>query len=167
MNITPNLLAANMMDRIKLVLPKENGLGNGSFSGTHIANLLMTVIYKDFEFKEQALELSEKELSKKIPEYVKCWIKCMRAIALKNYSSRDVRVLVVANPANTNALVIQKTSQKSLNNFIEANKNNPKLLKYINGLNVLRPTLIFAGIYYGILPMFSTYIADKIDKKDQ
>ena len=57
MNITPNLLAANMMERIKLVLPKENGLGNYSFSGTHIANLLMTVIYEDFEIKEKALEL--------------------------------------------------------------------------------------------------------------
>lgn len=32
MNITPNLLAANMMERIKLVLPKENGLGNYSFA---------------------------------------------------------------------------------------------------------------------------------------
>ena len=83
MNITPHLLAANMMDRIKLVLPEENGLGNSSFSGTHIANLLMAVIYKDFEFKGQALELSEKELNKKAPEYVKCWIRCMHAIVLK------------------------------------------------------------------------------------
>jgi len=84
MNITPNLLAANMMDRIKLILPEENGLGNYSFSGTHIANLLMTVIYNDFEFKKQALALSEKELNKKIPEYIKCWIRCMRAIILKD-----------------------------------------------------------------------------------
>ncbi len=83
MNITPHLLAANMMDRIKLVLPEENGLGNSSFSGTHIANLLMAVIYKDFEFKGQALELSEKELNKKAPEYVKYWIRCMHAIVLK------------------------------------------------------------------------------------
>ena len=29
-----------------------------------------------------------------------------QSLALKNYSSRDVRVLVVANPANTNALVV-------------------------------------------------------------
>lgn len=85
MNITPNLLAANMIDRIKLVLPEENGLGKYSFSGTHIANLLMAIIYKDFEFKGQALALSEKELNKKIPEYIKCWIRCMRAIVLKNY----------------------------------------------------------------------------------
>ena len=66
MSITPNLLAANMMERIKLVLPKENGLGKWSFSGTHIANLLMAILYKDFEFKGQALELSEKELNRNI-----------------------------------------------------------------------------------------------------
>ena len=85
MSITPNLLAANMIERIKLALPEENGLGNYSFSGTHIANLLMSVIYKDFKFTKQALDLSEKELNKKVPEYVKCWIKCMRSIVQRDY----------------------------------------------------------------------------------
>jgi len=84
MKITPNLLAANMMERVKLVLPEENGLGNYSFIGTHIANLLMAVMYKDFEYKEETLAQSEKELSKKKPEYIKCWIKCMQAILLKD-----------------------------------------------------------------------------------
>ena len=84
MRITPNLLAANMMERIKLVLPEENGLGRYSFSGTHIANLLMAIIYDNGDFKEEALALSEKELNKKIPEYIKSWIKCMRAILMKD-----------------------------------------------------------------------------------
>lgn len=60
---------------------------------------------------------------------------------------------------------IQKNTQKFINKFSEINKNDPKLPKYIEGINILRPTLIFAAIYYGILPMFSTYIADKIDEK--
>lgn len=84
MNITPNLLAANMMEQIKLILPQENGLGKDSFSGTHIANLLMSIIYRDFEFREKALVLSEKEINKKVPEYIKCWIRCMRAIVMKD-----------------------------------------------------------------------------------
>lgn len=63
--------------------------------------------------------------------------------------------------------LIKKNTQGFIEKFKQANKNNPKLPKYIEGINILRPTLIFAGIYYGILPMFSTYIADKIDKKDQ
>lgn len=84
MNISPNLLAANMMERVKLILPEENGLGKYAFSGTHISNLLMAIIYNNPEFKEEALTLSEKELNKKIPEYLKNWIKCMRAILLKD-----------------------------------------------------------------------------------
>lgn len=48
--------------------------------------------------------------------------------------------------------------------FSEINKHDPKLHKYIEGINILRPALIFAAIYYGILPMFSTYIAEKVDK---
>lgn len=61
--------------------------------------------------------------------------------------------------------LIQKNTKNFLNKFAEANKNDPKLPKYIEGINILRPTLIFAAIYYGILPMFSTYLADKIDEK--
>lgn len=92
MNITPNLLVANMMERIKLILPVENGLGNYSFGGTAIANLLMAIIYKDFEYREKALILSEKELNKKIPEYIKIWIKCMQAILLKDCKTFNLQL---------------------------------------------------------------------------
>ncbi len=48
--------------------------------------------------------------------------------------------------------------------FKEVNKNDVKLSKYLEGINILRPTLIFAALYYGILPIFSSIFADKIDK---
>lgn len=60
--------------------------------------------------------------------------------------------------------LVQKIGQKQLQKFIEANKNNPKLSKYIEGINILRPTIIFGLIYYGILPFVSTYASDKLDK---
>lgn len=60
-------------------------------------------------------------------------------------------------------LVKNKTSN-FVEKFAQANKNDPKLQKYIQGLNIIRPALIFAGIYYIILPIFSTYLAEKIDK---
>lgn len=59
--------------------------------------------------------------------------------------------------------LIKKGTQNFIRKFSEINKNDPKLNKYIEGINILRPTLIFAGIYYCILPIFSTYISDKID----
>ena len=48
--------------------------------------------------------------------------------------------------------------------FKVLNINDPKVMKYIEGINILRPAIIFAGIYYGILPIFSTYLSEKIDK---
>lgn len=60
--------------------------------------------------------------------------------------------------------LVKKKSEKFVENFAKANKNDPKLHKYIEGLHIIRPALIFAGIYYGVLPMFSTYMAEKIDK---
>lgn len=58
----------------------------------------------------------------------------------------------------------QKGSKSLLDKFSEINKNDPKLHKYIQGINIIRPTLIFAAVYYGLLPIVTTYSADKLDK---
>ncbi len=60
--------------------------------------------------------------------------------------------------------LIQTSTKKSIENFKALNKNNPKLNKYIEGINILRPTVVFAFVYYGILPIATTYFADKMDK---
>ena len=59
--------------------------------------------------------------------------------------------------------LVQKKSTKFIERFKQANKGDPKLAKYIEGINIVRPALIFAAIYYGILPIFSTYMAEKIE----
>ena len=65
---------------------------------------------------------------------------------------------------------VQKQSKGLIDKFISANKSDPKLAKYLQGINILRPTVIFALIYYGILPIASNYlsqrISDKVDKKN-
>lgn len=60
--------------------------------------------------------------------------------------------------------LVQEKSTKFIERFSQINKGDPKLAKYIEGINIIRPALIFAAIYYGILPIFSTYMAEKIDK---
>ncbi len=59
---------------------------------------------------------------------------------------------------------VKNKTAKFVEKFKEANKGNPKLAKYIEGINIMRPAFIFAGIYYIILPVFSIYFADKLDK---
>ena len=60
--------------------------------------------------------------------------------------------------------LIKKKTGKFVEKFKKINATNPKVEKYIEGINILRPALIFAGIYYGILPLFSTFMAEKVDK---
>lgn len=60
--------------------------------------------------------------------------------------------------------IVKNSSKKFIEKFKQINAADPKLHKYIEGINILRPAVIFAGIYYGILPIFSTYMAEKIDK---
>ena len=61
--------------------------------------------------------------------------------------------------------IIKNNTNKFVERFSQVNKANPKLSKYIQGINILRPALIFAGIYYGLLPVISTYTAERFDKK--
>ncbi|MBQ8634803.1 hypothetical protein IJX73_01940 [bacterium] len=58
--------------------------------------------------------------------------------------------------------LVQKGTKKTIDGFREIQKNNPKLLKYIEGINILRPTMIFAFVYYGLMPMVTTFVSDKI-----
>ncbi len=60
--------------------------------------------------------------------------------------------------------LIKKNTDKFIKKFREINKGDPKLEKYIEGINILRPTLAFAFVYYGLLPVVTTFLADKIDK---
>lgn len=60
--------------------------------------------------------------------------------------------------------LIKGKTEKFVNKFKELNIKDPKIDKYVEGINILRPAIIFAGIYYGILPLFSTFMAEKVDK---
>ncbi|MBQ4646292.1 MAG: hypothetical protein IJB79_02980 [Candidatus Gastranaerophilales bacterium] len=48
--------------------------------------------------------------------------------------------------------------------FKQANIDDKKLAKYLEGLNIVRPTIIFALIYYGIIPVLTTFASDKLSK---
>lgn len=58
----------------------------------------------------------------------------------------------------------QKPTEKFIHNFKKANINNPKLEKYVEGIRIAKPALILGGIYYIIIPILSTFLADKFDK---
>lgn len=60
--------------------------------------------------------------------------------------------------------VVKKGSSGLIEKFKRLNHNDPRLGKYIEGLNIIRPAVIFAGIYYGILPIVSTYLSERVDK---
>ena len=60
--------------------------------------------------------------------------------------------------------LIQKGTKGLVEKFKEVNKNDVKLSKYVDGINIARSTLTFAVVYYAVLPIFSTFLAEKIDK---
>ena len=62
--------------------------------------------------------------------------------------------------------IIKNSTKNITDKFAQIHKNNPKLGKYIDGINILRPTIIFAAIYYGVIPFISTFLAEKAAEKN-
>ena len=62
--------------------------------------------------------------------------------------------------------LVKKKFDKFVEKFTEANKNSPKLADYIEGLKIAKTTLILGGIYYIVIPIISTFLADRVDRKN-
>lgn len=92
LRITPNLLAANMMDRVEILLPNEFGLSKWNFIGASIANLLMAIKWNDSEIESDAIALAKKQLAKKNPLYYQLHIECMLAILLHDYETFNIKI---------------------------------------------------------------------------
>lgn len=58
----------------------------------------------------------------------------------------------------------RKQTNKLAIKIKDANKNDPKVAKYIEGLKIAKPILIAGGIYYIIIPIISTFLADRVKK---
>ena len=60
--------------------------------------------------------------------------------------------------------LMKKSSAKFIEKFKAMNSGYKNIAKCVEGINIIRPAIIFAAIYYGVLPIFSTYLSEKIDK---
>lgn len=59
--------------------------------------------------------------------------------------------------------LLDKPTEKFIENFKKANKGLPNLEKQVEGIRIAKPILIMAGIYYAIIPFISTYLADRVE----
>ena len=56
----------------------------------------------------------------------------------------------------------KKTTEKFIKKFKDANKNDPNLAKQIEGIKIAKPILIAGVVYYILIPIISTFLADRI-----
>ena len=57
--------------------------------------------------------------------------------------------------------VLKKPTERFIDKFKEVNKNLPELEKYVQGIRIAKPALILGGIYYIVIPIISTFFADR------
>ena len=61
----------------------------------------------------------------------------------------------------------KKPTEKFVENFTRVNKNSPKLNTYLEGIRVAKPLIILGAMYYIVIPLLSTFFADKFAKRDK
>lgn len=57
----------------------------------------------------------------------------------------------------------EKPAQKIIEEIKKENLNDPKLAKYLEGFKIIKPIAILAIVYYTIIPILSTYLAQKAE----
>lgn len=62
--------------------------------------------------------------------------------------------------------LLNKPMDKFIQKFCAVNKDLPELERYLDGLKVVKPTLILGIIYYIFIPMFATFFADKTSQNN-
>ena len=61
----------------------------------------------------------------------------------------------------------EKPTEKFIKKFRELNKDSKKLEKYTEGIKIAKPLLILGTVYYGAIPFISTFLAERIDRKNK
>ena len=61
--------------------------------------------------------------------------------------------------------LLDKPTEKFINNFKKANAGKPNLDKQIQGIKIAKPILILGTIYYIFIPFVSTFLAEKAEKQ--
>lgn len=143
------------------------------FVSKGIAKLLNNKKYQDFVIKQKKIE---PDVAKHISASTD--ILLSSSYAVNTLNSKKIKeeqkkpliynsligtaiTLLLGYPTDS---FLKNASQPLVERFVEANKNSTKLAKYLEGINIIRPALIFASIYYVALPMLSTFLAEKTDK---
>ena len=56
----------------------------------------------------------------------------------------------------------KKPTESLIKNLEKFNKNSPDLAKYKEGLKIVKSSLIFGSVYYGLIPLISTHMSSKL-----
>ncbi len=123
--------------------------------------------YQDSNFIQHALNLKDIYATA-----------CFGAITVFNNKIKDEnKKTLIYNSAISTGLTIagsyvvdkalEKPMKKFTDNFIRANKKDPNLYRYLNGIKVIKPIVILSSLYYIGIPMLSTFWAGKLTKKDK
>ena len=82
------------------------------------------------------------------------------------YNSAISTALCIAGGYTIDKL-LEKPTEKFISKYKIANSNDKNLAKQIQGIKIAKPFLILGTIYYILIPLISTFIADRTDSSHQ
>jgi hypothetical protein len=127
----------------------------------------MSEKYKDTNFQMHTMALTDSLTTLTLMERVNSnkKIEPERKKILNYNSALSTSLGILSGYVADKAL--DKPAEKFIKKFSEVNKFDPKLSKYVEGLKIVKPTLIYGGIYYGMIPLASTFFAERLAKNNE
>lgn len=180
-----------VLDLIKIKKNNENNFAKNtesfsnfknatSFKGNKLNNLVVSIVeskkVQDFALKNS---INDKNIARNISVLNDILLTSTSALALtgsKKIDKERKKPLILNKIISTGASILagcsldilaQKLGKGFIEKFKSVNSNDEKLLKYLEGINILRPTLIFALVYYGIIPSVSAFVSDRLTNLDK
>lgn len=181
--IPKSFLAVSLIPLIKNIIYKKDknkNRQNLSFKGK--SSDILTPVIKKFYENEKIQDFSKKHIknSKNIArnmmifaDTVLCTANVVNIGRNKKIDKKPRNNLIYNTVLSTvfsisTGVLLDKILQnkgKFVEKFKKANSGSPKLAKYVDGIDILRPTLAFAFVYYGILPVVSNFLAQRVSDK--
>ena len=162
------------------IQPKEQVQKHNNFSGGRLAKLIAKTLdnknVQEFAAKHEDKSENIAKHTTAVTDILLTGTSVYKVHTSDKIKENRKNALILNNIISTAITLIfgygiDKAVRKQTKNFVEkfkklhSDKPPEKIAKYIEGINILRPALIFAFVYYGILPIFSTYFSDKLAKK--
>ena len=160
---------------------KQQNMNDISFKGNKLSNKPANFI-ADIINRKGMLKFIDKYKDSNFPMHITALTDVIATLAFMQQANKSKKIdekrknTLLYNAGISTALsiaggytldkILDKPCQKFISKYKLINKNDKNLSKQLQGIKIVKPFLILGTIYYILIPLISTFLAEKADKSN-